>query len=640
MHCADASPALSAVPTQMRARGVLTVAGAAALVVLIGVSGTAFVVPPARLNAAPYADWAHKHWVWLSSDRANQSSMLAYAQEYLDHNISVGAVDIDSAWSTGFNNFIINTEKYPDAGAMISQFHGMGMKVIFWMTSMIDTDSSNYQTAIDNHYYVENALGGPGIIKWWHGHGVLLDYTNPAAVEWWHSLLKTILDLGLDGWKTDGTDPYILELLDAKGTNGSHIKYRSYADDYYGDCFDYTRSVNGPETLIMSRPVDGWAPIYLPFSPRRVVFSGWIGDNDPTWSGLVDAMKKLLFSGWWGYPSFGCDIGGYRQGDHTAEVFTRWYQLGTFMGLMENGGDDEHRPWMFDPPGSTNISDNYRTCVNLHTSLTPYLMTTVTQAYEDGGSSVVPVAPDATFQETLIDAFDPPTYDYFLGPSIFVSPIATPAGNQLSLIVHFPEGQDWINWFDASRTPYHGGQNLTFDAPMNVYPAFYCVGCVVPLRITTNDIGRSGRDWLIDPRLKEDDAAVTFVVNRPQPAGASVEVRQFKRNGITMSYRVVTTNTETGARTITVTVSATQTPVVLAFEDVGFSSAGDQQLHISQRRAGSSDAVELRCAHDRSELHDSRSAGYYYDAATSDLLIRPAAPEVGVELTITGTHNL
>ena len=32
----------------------------------------------------------------------------------------VGAVDIDSGWSTGFNNFIFDTGKYPNASSMVS----------------------------------------------------------------------------------------------------------------------------------------------------------------------------------------------------------------------------------------------------------------------------------------------------------------------------------------------------------------------------------------------------------------------------------------------------------------------------------------------------------------------------------------
>jgi hypothetical protein len=31
----------------------------------------------------------------------------------------VGAVDIDSGWSTGYNDFIFNTDKYPNATEMV-----------------------------------------------------------------------------------------------------------------------------------------------------------------------------------------------------------------------------------------------------------------------------------------------------------------------------------------------------------------------------------------------------------------------------------------------------------------------------------------------------------------------------------------
>jgi hypothetical protein len=110
------------------------------LVVFITVTGaySEYVVPPARLRSAPYPEWAHYHWVWLSNDRASQASMTQYAQEYLDHGIKVGfglvpqvgswlpfqvgAVDIDSGWSTGFNNFIFDAEKYPNATAMVTGY--------------------------------------------------------------------------------------------------------------------------------------------------------------------------------------------------------------------------------------------------------------------------------------------------------------------------------------------------------------------------------------------------------------------------------------------------------------------------------------------------------------------------------------
>lgn len=37
--------------------------------------------------------------------------------------------------------------------------------------------------------------------------------------------------------------------------------------------------------------------------------------------------------------------------------------------LMENGGDNEHRPWYFDTNGTTDITDTYRKFVNAHLEL-------------------------------------------------------------------------------------------------------------------------------------------------------------------------------------------------------------------------------------------------------------------------------
>eukprot|EP00117_Sycon_ciliatum_P034030 scpid86544/ scgid4791/ len=98
-------------------------------------------------------------------------------------------------------------------------------------------------------------LGKSALMSWWHGRGSLLDYSNPDAVKWWHEQMDKALSTGIDGWKCDGTDPYILEVVDARGHSG-HVSYRNYADHYYGDFFDHTRAVRGKDALIMSRPVD------------------------------------------------------------------------------------------------------------------------------------------------------------------------------------------------------------------------------------------------------------------------------------------------------------------------------------------------------------------------------------------------
>ena len=68
---------------------------------------------------------------------------------------------------------------------------------------MVNNDSSNFQEAIDNKYVILNALKEPGIIKWWHGYGAFVDFTNAAAVAWWTAQVAPVLEIGVDGFKVD-----------------------------------------------------------------------------------------------------------------------------------------------------------------------------------------------------------------------------------------------------------------------------------------------------------------------------------------------------------------------------------------------------------------------------------------------------
>jgi alpha-glucosidase (family GH31 glycosyl hydrolase) len=49
---------------------------------------------------------------------------LSLVKEYLAYNIRVGAVNIDSRWSTGVNSFKWDTKKFPNATLMIDEVFG------------------------------------------------------------------------------------------------------------------------------------------------------------------------------------------------------------------------------------------------------------------------------------------------------------------------------------------------------------------------------------------------------------------------------------------------------------------------------------------------------------------------------------
>jgi len=53
------------------------------------------------------------------------------------------------------------------------------------------------------------------------------------------------------------------------------------------------------ESFYFSTP-SSYGPLYLDYSPRRVMLSGWVGDQDPTFEGLENALKRYLQSAWAG----------------------------------------------------------------------------------------------------------------------------------------------------------------------------------------------------------------------------------------------------------------------------------------------------------------------------------------------------
>lgn len=422
---------------------------ALAVIAVLALLGAAReVVPAAALASAPYAEWAHSHWVWLSAKEATQASIEELAADYMARGVPVGAVDFDSSWETGFNDFVVSPQRIQNLTAMVDSLHAKGVRVILWITSMVDKDSPNFAVAESSGYFIKDVLGKPLLMKWWHGTGGLIDYTNPAAVDWWHTQMNAVLDTGIDGWKCDGTDPYILEGVVPIGHKGV-VTRKEYSDAYYRDFFYYSRQRLGEDRLIMSRPVDSFGPIYFSFSPRDVVFSGWVGDLDPTWDGLKEGINRMRISAERKYVNFGTDIAGYRSGDRTVAMFTRWFQLGAFCPLMENGGNNEHRPWMYDTPGSTTVLDTYRNFVNIHMSLLPYFMTTGTEAWENDRSAM---------------AFTTKT-DFLLGADIFVAPMMD---NTTSRSVEFPESKtgDWVNWWNSS-THYKPRSTVDYECPMD-----------------------------------------------------------------------------------------------------------------------------------------------------------------------------
>lgn len=91
-----------------------------------------YVVRPVKLDATTYQQWAHLHWAWLKNSDGNQTSVMDLINGYKQHQIPLGAVNIDSTWATQYNNFEMDPVRFPDFPALVKQIHDEGLKVILW----------------------------------------------------------------------------------------------------------------------------------------------------------------------------------------------------------------------------------------------------------------------------------------------------------------------------------------------------------------------------------------------------------------------------------------------------------------------------------------------------------------------------
>ena len=110
---------------------------------------------------------------------------------------------------------------------------------MLWATSLINDNCPNFNQAKEKGYLLNNGK----TIKWWHGNGTFLDFFNPEATKWWKSQMDKVLDMGIDSWKCDGTDPMIMLLRPWPYSNYKKrfIKPWDYSHLYYGTFYNYTK---------------------------------------------------------------------------------------------------------------------------------------------------------------------------------------------------------------------------------------------------------------------------------------------------------------------------------------------------------------------------------------------------------------
>ncbi len=421
--------------------------------------------------------WSLRPWMW-EDDLNTADAVWDLVDGCRDHDLPLGAVLIDSPWSTRYNNFRFDEQRYPKPREMIDALHVRDVRLVLWMTNFINTpdsladapgdDEDLYAIGKERGYFVNDGVP----IRWWKGTGALIDYTNPAAVEWWHRIMDRSLSLGVDGWKMDGSAEMFL--LTPRKTSRGTLTVRDYMDLYYRDALHYGRSCRS-DFVTMVRSVDiantRTDQAHAPFDAAPLT---WVGDQRHSWTdkGIDEALRSAFRALELNYPSVSSDTGGYQGVSKNPGMprllYLRWAQWNALTPFFLIGGHDEHRPWKYDPE----FFRIFRKYLWLHQELVPFFYSQQIQA---------------SLREGKLMHTGPGKHEYLLGDALLAGVMSDPEPRRE---IVFPAGE-WLDYWD-NRVSYQGGTTHTVDVPEDRSPLFVKRGSVICLDVVNDAAGHGG----------------------------------------------------------------------------------------------------------------------------------------------------
>lgn len=392
-------------------------------------------------------NWWSRYWAYsaaeyqaLLDDFAARQVPLSVAVLDMDWHLT----DIDPTLGTGWTGYTWNRDLYPDPPAFLTALHGRGLAVCL---NVHPADGiRRHETAYPQ---VAAKLGVE------NGDTVPFDIADRDFVaSYFADVHRPLEDEGVDFWWLDWQQ-------------GTHSRLPGLDPLWMLNHLHYRDSQRRGRGLIFSR--------YAGLGSHRYPL-GFSGDTIITWQSLAfqpyfTATAANVGYFWWSH-----DIGGHMFGRRSAQLQTRWLQLGVFSPVNRLHSTSSpfaaKMPWVFPAPHQE-IQERF---LRLRHRLIPYLYTLMWHAHTDGRAPIAPVYHRWASRD---DAYAHRN-NYLFG-QLLVAPLTQPVDPVTCLA-----GQEaWLppgTWFDIfTGERYVGDRHLMLYRPLEHYPVLAPAGTILPL---------------------------------------------------------------------------------------------------------------------------------------------------------------
>lgn len=411
-----------------------------------------------ELTGKPALPPAWSFGLWLTTSfttNYDEETTSSFIQGMADRNIPLHVFHFDCYWMEAYEwcNFVWDPATFPDPKGMLQRYHEKGLKICVWINPYIGQKSPLFQEGMEHGYLIKKKDGSVWQTDLWQAGMGLVDFTNPEAVIWYQEKLKTLLDMGVDCFKTDFGER--IPVKDIAYFDGSDpVKMHNYYTYLYNKAvFELLERERGKgEAVLFARSATVGGQKF----PAH-----WGGDCSATYPSMAETLRGGLSLALSGFGFWSHDISGF-ESTAPADIYKRWCQFGLLSSHSRLHGSSSYRvPWLFDEEACVILKE----FVNLKCRLMPYLYGQAVKAHVKGTPMLRPMFLDFP-QDKACDTLD---RQYMFGDSLLVAPVFKENGE---VQYYLPEGT-WYNLITGSKAEGGKWQKETHDyhsLPLMVRP--------------------------------------------------------------------------------------------------------------------------------------------------------------------------
>lgn len=386
-------------------------------------------------------EWSFGLWLSTSfTTNYNETDILANIERMEAEGIPISVFHFDCFWmrELTWTSFLWDKRNFPDPEGLLRRIKAKGIKISMWINPYIAEASELFDEAAENGYLLHTPDGDVRQLDHWQPGIGFVDFTNPAACDWYNGKLKTLLDMGVDCFKTDFGERIPTDVVYHDGSNPERMH------NYYSYLYNQTVF-----NLLVKERGEGEAVVFA----RSATAGGqqfpvhWGGDNSSTYPSMAETLRGGLSLGLSGFGYWSHDISGFND-TAPSDLYKRWVAFGLLSSHSRlHGASSARMPWLFDEESI----DVLRFFNDLKKQLMPYLM----QVAQEAQSRGLPM-----LRAMVLEFPDDPTCryldtQYMLGEALLVAPIFR---EDSSVTYYMPSG-NWKNLLTGDTCS--GGKWLT-----------------------------------------------------------------------------------------------------------------------------------------------------------------------------------